>query len=159
MAAASLPKNKVMYGLDASKYPSRMGQSWKKEEVTKLLTSIQEKKSIEEIAKDHDRTEGGIRSYLNKIAVDFHLKDNKPMEEIQKVTGLTEEQIKEALKRHETKESVKESAKTLRLETKEALKVTTTEKDPEDRLPSMLEVVTLLKDIQRKLNLLLEKVE
>ena len=163
MAAASLPKNKVMYGLDASKYPSRMGKPWKKDEVEKLLTSIQEKKSIETIAKEHDRTEGGIKSYLRKLAVDYHLKFKQPMEEIQRLTGLTKAEIDEAIQKHETNEAIKESTRALQIplpkvvtepETKEKMP-----SDPEVEMPSMLEVMALLKDIQKKLTLLLEKVE
>lgn len=37
MCSTAAPK-KLIYGLDPSKYPSRMGQPWKKDEVAKLLT-------------------------------------------------------------------------------------------------------------------------
>ena len=42
---------KLCYGLDSSKYPSRLGQPWKDDEIVKLLKSIQKKKTIEDIAK------------------------------------------------------------------------------------------------------------
>ena len=128
---------KTMYGLDATKYPARMGQSWGDDEVIKLLTSIQKKKSIEEISEEHERTVGSINSYLRKLALDYHRNDKRPIEEIQKFTGLTRYQIEDVIQKHEVRESVIRVKK-------------------ED--PTMTEVVSLLKDIQEKLNILLEKV-
>jgi len=136
-------EKKIMYGLDASKYPARLGQPWKEEEVIKLLKSIQKKKSIEEIAKEHDRTVGGINSHIQKIAVDYHFNDKRSIEEIQKFTGLTKEQIEYAIKRHELKDAAKKSAES---------------KVKKEKPLTMLEVVSLLKDIQSKLNTLLEKI-
>lgn len=145
-------EKKLMYGLDPSKYPSRLGQPWKEDEVVKLLTSIQKKKSIGEIAKEHDRTEGGINSYIRKLAVDYHINDKRPMEEIQRFTGLSKEQIEDAIKRREFKDAVKKSSETAEP------KVVKKKRATEEELPTMLEVVSLLKDIQGKLNTLLEKV-
>lgn len=145
-------EKKLMYGLDPSKYPSRMGQPWKEDEIVKLLTSIQKKKSIEEIAKEHGRTEGGINSYITKLAVDYHLNDKRSMEEIQRFTGLTKEQIEDAIKKREFKDAVKKSCEPAEQ------KVVKKKKAAEREVPTMLEVVSLLKDIQSKLNTLLEKV-
>ena len=144
-------EKKLMYGLDPSKYPSRMGQPWKEDEVVKLLTSIQRKKSIEEIAKEHDRTEGSIHSYIRKLAVDYHFNDNRPMEEIQKFTGLTKELIEDAIQKRTIKDAIEKSSETAR--PKAAKKKSKTCEGP-----TMLEVVSILKDIQCKLNALLEKV-
>ena len=69
------------------------------------------------------------------------------MEEIQEFTRLTKEQIEDALKKHEAKDTLKESSKTVK---PKVVKKTTE--------PTMLEVVSLLKDIQGKLNMLLDKV-
>ena len=143
---------KLMYGLDPSKYPTRLGQPWKEDEVIKLLTSIQKKKSVEDIAKEHDRTVGGINSYIRKLAVDYHINDKRPLEEIQKFTGLTKEQIDEAIKKHDVKCAKKKFSETTEHEV-EIIKKTT-----EEKMPTMIEVVTLLKDIQGKLNMLIEKV-
>lgn len=101
-----------MYGLDPCKYPTRLGQPWKEDEVVKLLTSIQKKKSVEEIAKEHDRTVGGINAYIRKLAVDYHMNDNRTMEEIQKYTGLTKEQIEDAIKKNKSKAAIKKSSET-----------------------------------------------
>ena len=130
-------------------HPSRMGKGWNEEEDVKLLASIQKKKSIEEIAKEHDRTVGGINSHIQKIAVDYHFNDKRSIEEIQKFTGLTKEQIEYAIKRHELKDAAKKSAESA--ESAES-------KVKKEKPLTMLEVVSLLKDIQSKLNTLLEKI-
>jgi hypothetical protein len=97
---------KTMYGLDASKYPTRLGQPWTDEETMKLLRAVQKKKVIADIAEEHERTVGGIISYLKKLAVDYHFNDNRPVEEIHKFTGLSVEVIKDAIRKKEFKDRV-----------------------------------------------------
>ena len=140
--------NKLWFGLDPAKYPSRLGQPWKEDEAMKLLVSIQKKKSIEEIAKEHDRTVGSINAYIHKLAADYHFNDKRPLEEIQTFTGLTKAQVEDAIKKREIKEAVKKISKTT------AHNAIIMEKEKQ---PTMLEVMALLKDIQSKLNTLLEK--
>jgi len=141
-----------MYGLDASNYPSRMGQPWEEEELVKLLRSIQKKKSIEEIANEHDRTVGGIASRIRKLAVEYHYNDKRPIEEIQKYTGLSKEQIVTAIAKHDIKEGIKKKPAEPRINPIEENIVVC-----EEKVPTMLEVVSLLKDIQYKLDLLLQR--
>ena len=87
------------FGLDMSKYPARMGKVWSKEEIKTLLSSIYHKKSIADIALVLERTEGSIESYRRKLAADYHFNDNRPIEEIQAFTGLTREQVEDAIQR------------------------------------------------------------
>jgi hypothetical protein len=75
------------------KYPARMGQPWTSDEVSKLLTFIANNKLIEDIAKEHQRTEGGITAQLRKMAYDYYKNDKKPIEEIVTLTGLSQKQI------------------------------------------------------------------
>lgn len=93
------------------KYPGRMGQPWKPEEVDKLLTSIREKKSLEDIAKDHQRTEGGINAELRKLAYEYHIKSKKQMEEISVLTGLSEKDIRDTITRRDAIQEKKQSLK------------------------------------------------
>ena len=144
----------TIYGLDPSKYPTRMGEVWKEDEVIKLLASIKKKKSIIDIAKEHNRTIGGIRSYIRKLAADYHFNDKRPIEEIQRFTGLTKEQIEDAIKKREIKNSIKQSKESCK---NNNLFVVEEKKITNDAAPSILEVVILLKDIKEKLNILLEK--
>ena len=152
----STPK-RAIYGLDASKYPSRMGQPWNEEEVMKLLKSVQKKKSAQEIATEHERTVGSINSYLRKLAADYHFNDNRPMEEIQKYTGLDRDIIEDAIKRRkwqmEQKEDKMEEKKAAKKEIADVSVVAHMAQETE-----MQQVIALLKDIQGKLSSLLDKV-
>jgi len=142
-------ESKMMYGLDPSKYPARLGQPWQEDEIVKLLTSIQKKKSVGEIAKEHERTVGSITSYIKKLAIEYYLNDKRPISEIQKFTGLTKEQIEDSVQKHLLKNTANKRVNN---------KVVKNTIVSEEELPTMLEVVSLLKDIQEKLNTLLEKV-
>lgn len=64
-------KKRAIVGLDPSKYPVRMGQRWHNDEIMKLLISIGKKKSIQEIANDHQRTVQSIQFYIRKIMANY----------------------------------------------------------------------------------------
>ena len=102
------PQRKVMYGLDASKYPSRLGAPWKDEELIQLLTSVKNKESFQEIAKKHERTLGGIRSKLRQLAAEYYTNDDKSIEEIKVITGLDKESIIDAIQKRAWADSQKE---------------------------------------------------
>jgi hypothetical protein len=74
-----------------------MGKPWTDEEVVQLLASIKKKKSIEDIAAEHQRTVGGINGQRKRLAIDYYFNDDRTIEQIGKFTGLTEEQIKDAI--------------------------------------------------------------
>ena len=99
---------KLMYGLDTSKYPSRLGAAWKDEELIQLLTSVKNKESIQEIAKKHSRTEGGIISRLRLLAAEYYTNDDKTIEEIKVITGLDKESIIDAIQKKEWADLQKE---------------------------------------------------
>jgi hypothetical protein len=88
-----------MYGMDASKHPSRMGQPWKTDEIEKLLISIKQQKSIADIASEHQRTIGGINSRRRELAANYHFKEKRSMEEIQALTGLTGKELEDVIQR------------------------------------------------------------
>lgn len=141
-------ERKLIYGrLDASKYPSRMGQPWKDDEVAKLLASIQCKKSSEEIAKEHERTVGGIIAQIKKLAVDYYVNDKRSLEDIQNITGLTIEQIKLDVQKHEYKAGKKSSKTDI-----------STEHNTTNNKVTIDELHSLMLDIQRKLDYLIERV-
>jgi hypothetical protein len=97
-----------MYGLDASKYPSRLGAPWTDKELIQLLTSVKNKESIQEIAKKHSRTEGGITSRLRVLAAEYYTNDDKSIEEIKVITGLDKESIIDAIQKRAWADSQKE---------------------------------------------------
>ena len=122
-----------------------MGKKWDNDEVLKLLTSIQKKKTISEIATEHQRTTSAINSERRKLAADYWFNDKRPIEEIIKFTDLTKEEIEDTIKRRTAAKDFKR-------------KQTVTEDIVE--IPSeMKEVIILLKDIQSKLSFLMEKVQ
>jgi len=126
---------------DTSKYPANMGKPWKDDEVLKLLKFIQKKKSILEIAQEHERTEGGIRSQLRGLAADYHFNENRSIEEIQKYTGLSKEEIEDTINRRKNKRNIQESP------------VSKAEQAPANNITEMM---IILKDIQAKLAYLIE---
>jgi len=145
-------KENTMFGLDISHYPSRMGKAWDEEEVIKLLKSIQKKKSIKEIAVVHQRTEGGIACKLRGLAADYYIYDKKTIDEIQKYTGLSKEDIVEAIQRKEYRMSLQKNKEQKVKESKVSTKSESCE-------PSLNELMLVMKDIQYKMNIILEKIK
>lgn len=92
---------------------ARIGEPWNEAEVLKLFMSIQKKKSDKDIAAEHGRTIGGIRSYKRKLAGDYWFHGKKTMEEIQKFTGLSQSEIQDAITRRKMEESSKEEEELL----------------------------------------------
>ena len=134
-----------MFGLDKSQYPSRMGQAWQEEEVIKLLKLVQKKKSIKEIADIHQRTEGGITGKLKSLAADYYIYDKKTVDEIEKYTGLSKEVILEAIQKKQYRNSL----------TKKEREIIRASESYE---PSLNEIMIIMKDIQQKMNIILEKI-
>jgi len=132
-----------IFGLDKSKYPARMGKPWNDDESIKLLNSIQKKRSINDIAKEHERTPGGITSKLKSLAVDYYINDMKPIEKIMKYTGLTEKVIMNAVVK--TQYSLSNKAGIV--------------KESNNEEPTLTEVMLLMKDLQQKMNIILEKIQ
>ena len=93
------------------KYPARMGQAWTSEETKNLLNAIRDGHPINDIATHHERTVGGIRAQLCKIAADLHFNNNASIEAIIRITGLRECQIENAIFTREEKMNEKDMRK------------------------------------------------
>ena len=140
---------------DASKYPGRMGQKWEQEEVQKLLASIKEKKPISEIATEHERTIGGIKSELKKLAADYWFKDKKLLEEIVKLTGLPKEDIELTIKRREAAMEAKVAIHSAKLKAMKAPVPTTSVSVPSHEIAELRnEVASLKRDVKEMLRLM-----
>jgi hypothetical protein len=139
-------KAKCIFGLDRDLYPSRMGQAWEEAEVVKLLKLVQKKKTIKEISEIHQRTEGGITCKLKSLAADYYIYDEKPIDVIEKYTGLSKEAILEAIEKKQYRNFL----------TKKEKKVITSSESHE---PSLNEIMAVMKDIQHKMNVILEKIQ
>jgi len=145
-----------------AKIPARMGQKWTDDEVLKLLTSIQEKKPINVIATEHQRTTGAINAARRKIAAEYWFNEHRPIEEIIELTGLTREAIEDTIKRRTAiaaDETIKRRTAIAADETKGAPIVAKKKTAFKDTLTGFEQVVSLLEDIQRKLDFLIEKVQ
>jgi hypothetical protein len=89
-----------------------IGKLWKEEEVVKLLSNVQKRLTHGEIAENHGRTVGSITSKLKGIAADYYFNDERPIDEIKKYTGLSVEDISDAIsKRQYEMENKKPSKK------------------------------------------------
>lgn len=135
-------------------FADRRGKPWSNDEQNQLLKEIQKKIPIEMIAELHGRTNGGITSRLREIAANYYFNNNLQVPEIQKYTGLTFDEISDAIARREVQKQVKEQ--------KQKQKEITNGKEKEKKVisPKIVEevsdtkeIISLLKDIK----VLLEK--
>jgi len=134
-----------------SPLPLRKGQPWLDEEVIQLLTAIRQKKSISEIAQNHQRTVSGIQARLHVLAVDYYFNDQKTIEQIMKITGLDQRMIVEQIKKKEAAEKYKEI--------KNELKSQKSATESKNDTVLLNEVCTTLKIILAKLESLESDVE
>jgi hypothetical protein len=117
-------------------HPSRRGQPWTDDEALQLLKAIQRNESIHEIAKRHERTYTGIKSRLNQLAFEYHYYEQKPIDQIMKLTGLTEQEIRFTIKTRENMQNRKKTV--IRIEQK--------------RETSEEQMISLLREIRDKMN-------
>jgi hypothetical protein len=152
-----LLRNSGAGGLDKEKYPANMGKAWLDDELLQLLQNVRKKKTHQEIAAEHQRTVGGITSRLREIAVDYH-NEGRSMESIQKFTGLDKEVIEDAIKRREISERIREQKKKEKA-VQPASKPYIQQKITSftEAEPTMKELMVILKDIQMKVDFLIER--
>lgn len=112
------------------------GKVWYDKNISKLLEDVQKNMSREQIAKEHGRTIGGIRAKLRGLAADYYF-NNISTDKILKITGLTPEELTDAIERRRPKDIRKQEPITKYLESNS---------QPKDTLKELLEVA---KDIQR----------
>ena len=152
-----LLRNSGAGGLDKEKYPANMGKAWLDDELLQLLQNVRKKKTHQEIAAEHQRTVGGITSRLREIAVDYH-NEGRSMESIQKFTGLDKEVIEDAIKRREISERIREQKKKEKA-VQPASKPYIQQKITSftEAEPTIKELMVILKDIQMKVDFLIER--
>ena len=78
------------------------GNRWSAEEEAKLLEELAADKSIDDIADEHKRTEGGIRSRITQIACN-RIEAGESMELVIQATKMTEKQILESVNKRAPK--------------------------------------------------------
>ena len=72
-------------------------KSWEDDEILKLLKLIQKNVTIDVIAEKLKRTKSEILNEIRQIAKDYWFNDKRPIEEIQKYTRLSKEEIDEII--------------------------------------------------------------
>jgi hypothetical protein len=154
-------ESKNKYGLDPSKYPANIGKPWLDDEVLQLLQGVRKKKTIEEIAEEHKRTVGGIKSRLRQIATDYH-NEGRSIEQIEKFTGLTTEEITDAIERRKVGEMLrerraKEKAAAKHIDSVSKPQKQTSIKSFTEAQPTIKDLIEILKDVQQKVTMILER--
>jgi hypothetical protein len=132
--------------------PNRIGVYWSQEEETQLLQLLHDGKTHEEIGVTLQRTVGGIKGRLWTIASKMYDK-GIPNEEISKITLLSDDSIKEAIKKHNDKKVKKEKAteqKVMKKEPIQAKLITIPQSDIMELKLVMFEIRDLLKKISNK---------
>lgn len=123
-------------------YPARMGKAWDDHETLNLLKKIRENKTVDTIAKEHERTVGGITSKLRVLAYEFY-EEGKTIDQIKKYTGLSTEQIADSISKREYAKSI------LKNKLKE---------DPIDKKMNQEELLQAVREIRDKCNKILESI-
>lgn len=91
---------------------SAVGNRWTPEEETRLIDSLGQGKDIDEIAKEHKRTVGGIKSRMKEIAIRMIENDGKSVEEVCMTLHLTLEDIEDAQKKRNKQATVPKKLET-----------------------------------------------
>ena len=93
---------------------ANLGKAWSEEEIVKLLACVQKKMNHADIAEKHGRTVGSISSRLKAIAADYHFNNKRPLVDIMKYTGLSAEQISDAIAKRQYQIDMAEKKKEAR---------------------------------------------
>ena len=95
---------------------TRIGEAWTSEEETAILSKLAQQISLQDIANEHGRTFGSIKSRLKSIAIEM-VQKQIPFEQIETITSITQKEIEDYLekkKSYEKKEpQIKHSHETI----------------------------------------------
>jgi hypothetical protein len=102
--------SKNLKAQDPERY-ANVGKSWPEEEIVKLLACVQKKMNHSDIAEKHARTENSILCQLKSIAADYYFEDERPLVDIMKYTGLSAEQVSDAISKRQYRNDMAEKKK------------------------------------------------
>ena len=128
-----------------------MGCPWKDAELLQLLKEVKDKIPYEDMAKAHKRTVGGITSRLRQLAYDYYTEE-KSIDEIMVITGLSKDDVVDAVTRREyteNKRAEKRAEKEKKLE-KVLLTPPTPVKAPKSELSELQEILKTLKSLEAR---------
>lgn len=125
--------------------PSNFGERWTTDEENLLLDELEKNIEVNEIAKSHNRTIGGIRGRQQTIAYEMH-RDGRTEEDIERITKISIEQLHEIIAKKEAKTKKKketiESDTSVVLSTLEEMK-----KEIKDLKNTVKELVEMMKAV------------
>jgi CRISPR/Cas system CSM-associated protein Csm2 small subunit len=101
---------KTLKEQDPERY-ANVGKPWLEEDIVKLLACVQKKMNYSDIAEKHKRTDTSILFQLKSIAADYYFNDNMPLANIMKYTGLSAEQISDAIAKRQYRTDMAEKKK------------------------------------------------
>ena len=132
---------------------ANLGKAWSEEEIVKLLACVQKKMNHSDIAEKHGRTVGSILSKLKGIAADYYF-DNIPLANIMKYTGLSPQQIGDAIAKRknqieaEKKKEVPESV-AVKIDIPDSSTQSPVKGTRDEFYTAISELLVVAKDIQR----------
>ena len=125
---------------------------WANEEEIKLLKGIEEGHTLEQISLAHNRTIKNIESQLKQIVTEKYEAKSHSVEELIKLTGLSEDIIVDTIMRYETRKNRALSIK------KKDKKMEQKEHNNNNNNNNNNEILTVLKDIQGMLRYIVSKI-
>lgn len=148
---------KSLKAQDPERY-ANVGKVWSEEDIVNLLACVQKKMNHADIAEKHKRTDKSILWQLKSIAADYYFNDKIPLANIMKYTGLSPEQIGDAIAKRKNQNEIaeKKEAKVV-VPTNPAIKMDTIldssdvpRKGTRDEFYNVIsELLVVAKDIQR----------
>jgi hypothetical protein len=129
--------------------PARNGKVWHDDEVLQLLTGVQKKKTTQELAEKHERTPGGIHSKLRAIAADYYFDENKPLDQIAKITGLDIDTISDAIAKRQYRMDLREK----KIQAPVSTNVVTSYfvPEPEPKKEGMISLLTEIRNLMKEM--------
>ena len=115
-----------------------VGSLWTVKEEQQLIESLSNDKSIDDIAKEHKRTPGGIRSRINFMAVNMIEKNGKTIEEVCEMLRLEKHEVEYRQQKIAAK---KEKAEAKKKEKEEASTVETVDETHLDVLKDIRAII------------------
>jgi hypothetical protein len=132
--------------------PARNGKPWRDDEILQLLKGVQKKKTTEELAEEHQRTPGGIRSRLREIAADYYFNENRPLEQIAKFTGLDIDTISDAISKRQYRIDQQEKKIQANVNSTPVTSYFTQEvKEVEPKKGGMISLLTEIRDLMKEM--------
>jgi hypothetical protein len=126
-----------------------MGCPWGNAELIQLLKEVKDKIPYEDMAKAHKRTVGGITSRLRQLAYDYYTEE-KSIDEIMVITGLSKDDIVDTITRREYTENKRAEKRAEKEKKVEKVLVMAQKLTPKPELSELQEILKTLKSLEAR---------